>query len=272
MKKLLVPFEGTAFHQELLEFVGELNQRSRVLLAAVFVPHMDYAQLWTTPGGVISTSFVPPEENEDQVVKKNSGRISRFCNEHCIDYHLHEDRFDFALGAIRKETRFADLLLLSSGHFFEAINGHQPNAYMKEVLDHSECPVLLLPEEPKLPKEVILAYDGSASAAFAIRQYIYLFPELSKVSTTLVYVGDHPDGIPEEPLVRELCEPHFTNFHVMQLHMQAATFCDTWIKEMQSPWLVAGAFGRPEWSQLIKHSFIRRLIREHTVPVFVAHR
>ena len=237
MKRIVVPFEGTAYRRELLEFVRLLNERSKLLLT----------------------------------VAGNGARIKRYCGEHDIDCRVHADKFDPAPGEIGQEMRFADLLLLSSTHFFEAIDKRQPNVYMREVLHQAECPVLLVPENPKLPGEFILAYDGSAASVHAIRQFAYLFPEFSRVKTTLVCISEKEDPcIPNEGFIREFCERHYKNFRMLRLGMRTDMFYDAWIGMMDSPWLISGGCGRTDWSQLVHHRFMNRFIQGHRVPLFVA--
>lgn len=273
MKKIVLPFEGATYRPELLEFIRTLNQRDRVFLTAAFVPAVDYAQLWMPTAGVAAGLYESEPADEDKVIARHSAKLQRFCETHAISYRIHEDRYDFALGAIHKETRFADLLLLSSVHFFENICTKQPNAYMNEILHGTECPVMLLPDEPVLPGEIVLAYDGSAASVHAIRQFAYLFPEFAHLPSTLVFVDTAEKGeIPDEDLIRETGNTHFRNFRMLRMRMSTDSFYDTWIGMMKEPWLVTGAFGRSDWSRLFSHSFIRRMIREHRVPLFLAHR
>lgn len=273
MKKILLPLEGTSYHRDLLDFAAALNERAKIMLTTTLLPDADYAELWTGSGGVEEPVYIAPPENSDKVVANHCSRVKRYCEEHSIVCRVHEDRYDFALAALHRETRFADLLLLSSRHFFEAIDDRQPNAYMREILHHTECPVLLLPEKPALPGEIIFAYDGTASSVYAIRQFAYLFPEFNRLRTTLVCVSDNEQAcIPEEAMIREWCEQHFKHFRALRLHMRTDLFYDTWLGMMQQPWLVSGAFGRSDWSRLFHHSFINRLIRTHGVPLFVAHK
>lgn len=273
MKKILLPLEGTAYHRELLDFVATLNDRSKVMLAAALLPEADYAQLWSASGGAGEQGYTPADQVDDKQVIHNGARLKRYCQEHSIACRVQEDRFDLAIKALLRESRFADLLLLSSGHFFEAVEDRQPNAYMKEVLHLAECPVLLLPEKPALPGELILAYDGSASSVYAIRQFAYVFPEFNRLKTTLVFIGeDENSEMPEETFIREWGEQHFRNFRALRLRMRTDRFYDTWLDMMKDPWLVAGAFGRSDMSRVFHHSFINRLITAHRVPLFIAHK
>jgi len=272
MKKIVVPFEGSSYHGELLDFVKALNARSKLFLTAAFVPNVDYAQLWPPVAALEATTILPlPDENE-KIATRHGRQLERFCETHSIACRVHMDTSDFAVAAIRKETRFADLLLLSSRHFFDNLSEHQPNAYMQKVLHDTECPVMLMPTEPALPGSIILAYDGTPGCVRAIRQFAQLFPEFTNIPTTLVYVDEKGRGsIPDNDLIRELGNIHFRNFRMLRLRMSTDHFYDCWIGMMSNPWLIAGAFGRSEWSRLFSHSFVNRLIKEHKVPLFLAH-
>jgi hypothetical protein len=272
MNKLLIPFEGGHYPQELLDFAGILQPTAPVLLTAAFVPESDYAGLASGRDLPASTP-VSCYGDHDRMTRYISRRLEQFCEEQGIRLKIHLDREDFAVPCLRKESRYADLMLLSSRHFFEEMDSRQPNAWMKEILHHSECPVFLLPDKTSLPGELILTYDGSAASVFAIRQFAYLFPEFCRVSATLVYVNDDPEAaIPEEESIRELCGLHFKKFRVLKLRMRSAEFYHSWVGMMTNPWLVTGSFGRSALSQTFSTSFSRELITQHQVPVFVAHK
>jgi len=272
MKKILLPFEGNNFPQEILDFAGELNILSPVLLTAAFVPEVDYAQLWSASGGVATGTYIPQVLDEGAVIEDNSVKLKAFCIDHGIKLSIHSDRFDFALPAIRKEARFADLLVISAIHFFDIINTRQPNAYMREILHGAECPMILLPEKPGLPGDIILTYDGTASSVYAIKQFAYLFPELASVRTSLIYLREKKDSpFPNRQFIEELALQHFKNFRILDLGIRPEDFFDTWISAQHRPWLVAGSYGRSDLSRFFTGSFISNLIRKHKIPLFIAH-
>ena len=100
------------------------------------------------------------------------------------------------LPELKAETRFADVLIIGSEVFYENLGG-KLNEYLQDILHRSECPVVVVPEKYDFPKTNILCYDGSESSVYAIKQFAYLFPELTKHPTLLVYV--HEDGKNEFP-------------------------------------------------------------------------
>jgi len=272
MKKLLLPFEGSNYPKETLEFAHRLNELSPILLTGIFVPEIDYANLWNIAGGAATGVYIPQIEREDEAIEENKALLEAYCKEQGIKYVLRTDNLNFALPSIRDETRFADLLALSTPHFFEHISSDQPNAYMKELLHSTECPILLLPDNPYLPDNIVLTYDGTASAAYAIKQFAYLFPELSAIPTTLVFINDNPDeSFPDATAIEELAAQHFSALQLLKLGMRPAQFFNTWIRNKEHPWLVAGSYGRSEISLLFSRSFINGMIRKHQIPLFISH-
>jgi len=272
MKKIALAFEGNHFPEETLHLVRKLNEISPVWLTAVFVPEVDYSALWSMDGGLAGAVFVPEVQDEDEIIAKNGARLEDFCRAHAIRLSIHKERLDFSLRLIQKESRFSDLMVLSSQHFFDNIDTRQPNTYMKEVLHKTECPVLLLPETFDLPENIILAYDGTPSSVYAIRQFAYLFPEFSGRPTTLVYLsGSQEPQLPDQREIEELTSNHFSDLHMAKLQIDPREFFSDWMSRRGKAWLVAGAYGRSEISQLFGKSFISGLIRDHRVPVFIAH-
>lgn len=272
MKKVLLPFEGERYPRELLNFTEVLNPMAPMLLTAAFVPESDYVSMVASSGLAESVGSAEYEQNT-KVVNYHSRLLTRFCDERGIRLKVHMDPKDFAVPCLKEESRYSDLLLLSGAHFFEEEASEQPNAWMREILRHAECPVLLLPDKTELPGELLLAYDGSADAMYAIRQFAYLFPEFMSVQATLVYVNEDPGAkIPHEAAVRELCSLHYRKFRVLQLKMKTPEFYHTWIGMKTNPWLVAGSYGRSAFSEALAKSFSSEMIREHQIPVFVAHK
>ncbi|HXD78584.1 MAG TPA: hypothetical protein VN616_12290 [Puia sp.] len=273
MKKIVMPIEAAHYPGECLAIAAGLNQLSPVMLTAAVVPDLDYASLWTVPGGFVTAEHLA-ELSSDEIaaIDRNNHRIEAFCSEHRIPCIIRRDQFDFALQEIRKESRFADLLLISSRHFFENISADQPNAYMHEILHHSGSTVLLLPDEPVLPDELVFAYDGSDASLRAIRQFVYLFPELCSRRVTIVHLSRNKgEPIPDAAFLKEWLTGHFREIELLELAMDKKEFFASWMAGRAHPWLIAGSYGRSDWSQLLSESFAAEAIRHPGYPIFMAH-
>lgn len=273
MNKIVLPIEGGQYPADCLDIAAQLNKVSPLLLTAAIVPDVDYASLWSVPGGFATASYLAEVGSDEiEAITETTARIKNFCKDQDIRNVVRKDQFDFALQEIRKESRFADLLLISSLNFFKNISAAQPNAYLKEMLQHSESPVLLVPEKPKLPEQVIFAYDGSASSVFAMRQFAYLFPEFCDRAVSVVHLSDKKeDTIPDAGFLLEWLGRHAYQMELLKLQIGKSEFLNNWMLERKQPWLVAGSFGRSSWSEAFTRSFITESIRKPAYPVFLAH-
>jgi hypothetical protein len=186
---------------------------------------------------------------------------------------VHKDFLGFALPELKKETRFADLVILGSESFYENLGTGKTNVYLNDALHGPECPVVIVPEQFEFPQSNILAYDGSESSVFAIKLFSYIFPEFAKYKTLLVYSDeDEERELPHIQNIEELVARHFPELSLMKLEVNPKKNFSTWIAEKKDAILVSGAFGRSTLSQLFKKSFVSGVIKDHKLPVFTTHR
>jgi hypothetical protein len=146
------------------------------------------------------------------------------------------------------------------------------NDYLMNAVHKAECPVLLVPEYFMFPQSNILAYDGSDSSIFAIKQFYYTFPELCDNATLLVYCEEKGEVIPEKENMYELASQHFSNLQILKLDGDPKKSFNKWILEKKNSILVSGAFGRSTLSQTFRKSFVSEIVKEHQLPVFIAHK
>lgn len=275
MKKILLAFDGTHFSEGSFEFARGLNDIQPILLTGVFVPLVNYSSLWSYATGAAhaGTPAIPLlEDDEINEVQQNIVRFKELCVKHNIEYRIHRDYNNFALPEITKETRYADLLILGSQTFYNNIGVGEPNAYLKDAFQDSECPILIVPEKFSFPDSNVLAFDGSASSVYAIKTFSYLFPELTGNSTTLVFVNDTDAPIPDQSYIEELAARHFPDLKMLKLELPSTKYFPAWLSQKKNTLLVSGAFGRSSFSQFFKKSFVSDIISDHQLPVFIAHR
>ncbi len=275
MKKILLAFDGKNFSKGALDFVRTLNEKAPVLVIGAFLPQVNYESLWSNSGGgMVGTLAIPVLEGEtSEVVQKSIEHFESYCSRNHIEYRVHKDFYDFALPELKKEARFADLLVLSSETFYGNMDTVEPDIYLKELLHNLECPVVIVPEKFDFPASNILSYDGSESSVYAIKQFAYLFPELCDNATILVYVREKSDEeFPEENNIEELTARHFSDLTLTRLEADADRYFSPWLMQHSKSILISGAFGRSALSRLFRKSFVSEIISDHKLPVFIAHK
>lgn len=274
MKKIIVAFDNTHFSAGAMQFIAGLHQLAPVSLTGIFLPQINYSALWSaSPGAMAGALFVPlAEEEEAAEALANIKQFETFCREHHIRYSVIKDFFDFTLNDFKEETKFADLLVIGSEAFYKAMGTDRINDYLQDTLGQASCPVVLVPEQFEFPQTNILTYDGSEASVYAIKQFIYLFPELCDRKTLVIYVDEDADvTMPAEKKIKDLVCRHIDQCAYLTLHMDARKYLASWISEQKGGILVSGAFGRSPLSRLFKRSFVFEAITDHQLPVFIAH-
>ena len=273
MKKILIAFDGTNFSHGAFEFVRQMNEQHPVFVTGVFLPQVDYSNLWSYAKGVGDTMFIPlVEEETARVIEENIKKFKSLCQKSNIEYSVHRDFYDLAIPELKRETRFADLLVIGSESFYENLGVNGPNDSLKDAMHRSECPVIVVPENFQTPSTNIVAYDGSEDCVYAAKQFACYFPDWCNNETLLVYAGQEKNlTIPDEKYIEELGGRHFPNLTILKLQIDPKRFFNSWVADQKSSIVVSGAFSRSGLSQVFKKSFITEVIRDHKIPVFVAH-
>jgi hypothetical protein len=271
MNKVIVAFDGQHFSAGAMKMAQWLNKKTPILVSGVFISPVDYRELLGYSGmGVGAPVFTVPYDNDDRLVEETMNKFVHYCEENKLEFVTHKDTDLFALAELIQETRFADVLIISSEMFYENIDKDQPNDYLRKVLHESECPVLLVPEGFAEPTSILLSYDGKASSVYAIKQFAYLFPLCCNLGTMLFHA--HGSEIPQAGRLKELVERHFDPIDIEQLNEEDAAALHDWMLDNRHAILVSGAFGRGELSSLFRKSYITDVIRAHKIPVFIAHK
>ncbi len=267
MKKILIVSQGDKFSKGAFEFARLLNNKKAILLTGVFLPQHELNNVWEPlPAYSGSTYSTADRDTEKAAIRKNVQLFEGRCKKEGIEYRVHDEFNEFILPEFKKETRFADLAVIGS-NIFEMDN------YFEEILHCAECPVLVVPENYETPCINILAYDGSSSSVFAIKQFANLFPQWLNNETMLIYANEGSDStIPEQMLLEEFLPRHFHNPTFCKLYDNSRENFASMIESKYGAILVAGALGRSSLSRLFKKSFIDQIVIDRKMPFFISHR
>ena len=273
MKKIILVFDGSHFSEGAFKMATFLNEFEPILATGVFLQPIDYRDIIGYSGmGTATPITVAPYQTDENLIIRNMRYFETKCQHAGLEYRSHRDTDLFALQELQTESRFADLMILSSELFYDNVGKEQPNDYLRKALRQTECPVLLVPEKYELPNKVMLAYDGKPDSVFAIKQFTYLFPQLFHWETKLICLEEENEPLPHQELIEELAAKHFSNLTLESVTDETAASFANWVSEQEEYMLVTGAYGRSELSNLFKKSFLADVIGQHKIPVFVAHK
>ena len=151
--------------------------------------------------------------------------------------------------------------------------GGNPLEFLTEALKIAECPVIVVPENFEYPMTNLFAYDGSESSMFAIKQFAYILPQLTKIHTVVLHLGDDEEKtLPHQKNLMELLQQLFPDLRLLHLNINPKRDFNSWVQQKSACLLIAGSYSRSEISLLFKKSFMREILAEHKLPVFIAHK
>ena len=275
MKKVIVVFDGAHYSKGVLSFVSQLNKIKPISLTGVFLSAFDFTSIIDNPV-IMGFEGRPNLMGEtlaysNKEMEANIINFEQYCIKNGITFAVHNEVGGSVFQALIKETRFGDLMILSNDLFYSNI-GEQLNDYMKEVLQSSECAVILIPEKFTFPNLLVLCYDGSPSSVFAIKQFSFILSELCNKETVLLCANPESREMPDMGYIEDLVVRHFPNLSMKVLEKESDKHFTAWINRQSSPIIIAGAFSRSGFYQLVHKSFISEIIKENNFPVFIAHK
>lgn len=273
MKKILLAVGAQGIPEGVFDFIVALNQKNPILLTGVFLREITYAVSGrpTYFEGLGLPAFEHPMETfSPSEISEQVTRFEQKCIKNNIEFRVHDDTGDLILHELKKESRFADLLIVS--HTFCQFDGLDVSSELQKLLHISECPVLITTDKMRFPEKVIVAYDGSENSAYAIKQFSYIFPELCQGNVLIAYASANEDEtLPDQILVEEFAARHFPDLTFLTTKADRARLA-SFVGDETAAVLVTGSFSRSTLSEAARRSFAYDIIREQRLPVFIAHR
>lgn len=279
MNKIIIAFDGKHYSEGAVKAALHINTQQPSLLVGVFINGLtDYSQLvMQAPETPDLMAFI--EEDQSKNIAEHKEKFKAACIEHNASFRMHEDKPLFVVEEMIRESRFADLLVIGGEMFYRNPEHKDEHAIhmLRNVIEKSECPVLVVPENFSPPQSVVLGYDGGTSSAYAIRQFSYLLGSYATLPVTLLYTDNDPDDdetLPEKDLVQELISRHFDNLTVTALQGNFKSELHNYLQTQANAIVVLGSFSddRGFFDKLFQRSTANPLLENITVPLFIAHK
>jgi len=210
---------------------------------------------------------------KQQSIEQNILAFNRNCQENGVKPSVLRDERR-PVNEVLKESRFADLMIVDADMTFKREQDTIPSFFLRKMLRSVACPVLVVPQlyEENI-HEIIFAYDGTASSMFAMRQFTYLFPELSSRKLVVLNTSDREEAEIMMPLeMEEWLQAHYNVFLFEELHGKRLGILLDYLSPINNAILVIGAYGRGGVSRLLRESYADVLLNKIQMPLFIAHR
>lgn len=277
MKKFLVVFDRGRLSDSALNYAVQLAKIANAHLVGVFLNAATFSGLRKVKEmaaeHLFSDADEDPQVREKEKMEEADHIFQQTCGEAGIHYSIHYDK-GLALLDLKKETMFADLVVVNK---YETFTGaaHAPSLrFIKELLTDVQCPVIAVPSRYKTIEKILMLYDGAPASIHAIKMFGYLFGDM-KVPVELFTVKDEDMSatrVPENKLIREFTKRHFPHAQYTVVKGNVEEQVVGYLKNhRENELVVLGASHRSEFSRWFKRSMAEILMQKTEIPLFITH-
>jgi nucleotide-binding universal stress UspA family protein len=277
MERILLALDANKPSMPALDFACFLARVTQSPLTALFLENLEaekkalrpvtHAAVGETPFPGIPTGPVSSEK----LMEDNILRVTNGCENRSVRCSVLRDE-GMPVKSVITQSRYADVLVVDAATSFEKAFEGTPTHFVKDVLEDAECPVIIAPESFDEINEVIFAYDGTSSAAFALKQFSYIFPQFGEKKATLVRVNEKGEWPEKEKLtITAWLSNHYpaVEFHAIKGDTESQLF--SYLFRRKNCMVVMGAYGRSGLSRFLKSSKADVIIKTMPLPVFISH-
>lgn len=277
MKKIIAAFDGLKYSESTASYAIEIARKYNGKIFGVFLEDFTYHSY--SIADLAADDY--PEQHAAQLNKMDAevreSSIKHFrqqCEEHGLVYSIHRDK-NIAIQELLHETRFADMVIIQNNETLTHYSGNVPSTFIENLLERTECPVLLVPPEFRKIDKIVFLYDGKGSSVFAIKQFAYLLPGQQGVPAELLCVkrdGEN-DRLPDAHYLREWLKLYYQDVKTGTLTGNSHGEILRFLKEQVANCVVVlGAYERGSISRMIHRSLADDIIREINLPLFISHK
>ena len=279
MEKILLAMDAIKPSKNALEFACYLGRLTKSKITGVFLENLEAKERPVLKQLQRMTSLDWAEEehtkeqmaHKEQLTEKNIALFKDGCVCRDVSFNIHHDR-GAALTALVEESRYADLIVTDAELSLHKTFSGVPSEFVRTLLKTSECPVIIAPEKYEAINEIVFTYNGSRSSVYAIKQFTYLFPQLSHLKTTIIQANAAGEWHgTDKHKFSEWLKDHYTDLHFEVMQGDAGTKLFDYLFTKRNMFLVMGAYGRNALSEFFVKNPADFLIKVVTQPIFIAH-
>lgn len=281
MKKIILALDGLRLSESAIDYAAYISKEFNAHIVATFLEEAAYFSqpvghdIWWPYYSASEAKKVLDISRKDDAARTASiKKLQELFEEKGVPHTIHKDHY-LALHALLLESNFADMVIIDADASFSNFGKTRPSHFIRNLLSEAGCPILLVPKKFKPIERFVFAYDGSPSAAFAIRQFTYLFPENVKQQVEIVTVTGEKNTthIPHHNLLKELLKRKYDSvlLSVLKPKQEENALLEHLKTENRNCLVVLGAYKRSALSMWMHHSTADLLIRELKAPLFIAH-
>lgn len=268
MEKILVALNAGDINSQSVEFGCYLAELTHSAIAAVLLSDNTVSVNHPAPVSGLQPEFSFSERQDEFAL--NAGELYKQCAQKGIRCSIHANNDD-PLSELINESRFADVIVIDAALTTSAFDG-RPSRFVNRLLKDADCPVIIAPENFQPVSEIVFTYNDSRSAIYAIKQFTYLFPALTDMKATVLYINDSGKwNDAQKNKLQTWMQNHYSVIGYETLSGNVDDRMFEYLRSRRNIFLVMGGYGRSSLSRILDDSTTELMVRLLSCPVFIAH-
>jgi hypothetical protein len=272
MKNILLLLDVLHSPVPVLSSAINTAKTSGAFVEVIFLHRVHFLVDLVYPLGTDLPGLEADEQADRQILDDNTQLIRDTFTPAGVKFVISEEETT-SLDDLLEKSAFSDLILTDARTKVSDFLYAPLDVSMNDLLSDAHCPLLLLREDGMPPDKIVLAYDGSYSSIYAIKQFCYLFPGLCSLPTFLVTIpSDEKKGVEHGKYLNDWAPYHFENIRVEVLPGKPPEILPDFINHHGGvPLVVMGAYGRTAISRLFRQSLANSVLERTAASLFVTH-
>lgn len=277
MKKIIAVIDAVNYTAQQLDAITTITSLQEHSLTVLMLEDTKSAnQLLSAAGmeglaGGYYQKLKESEQEKKELIEDNYTALKKTCHDKNIVCTIKKIR-GVAEDEVINESRFADLLIIGKALSFPYLYDTNPTGFVRNMLTHAQCPVMVLSEDTHLIDGVAFCYNGTYSSMYAIKAFAALFPELITRHCEIIYVCEKEEKtIPHKEHLQAYLKAYNAHLTYKILTGQPDKAIQAYLDTKTDLIGTFGAYGRSRVSRFFNSSSADNIIRNLKGPVFITH-
>jgi nucleotide-binding universal stress UspA family protein len=276
-KRIVVGLDGSPYADSALKMAirrAKLYDGTVIGVAVIDRPNIEQIAAGAQPGAIqmsgnaVSTMLNDAKERAEKLIATFRMECER--NEVAFEDIIYSG---VPFEGLAQEGMTADIILTGVRTFFHYPTREGPGDTLEQLLKDPVCPVLAVPRDIELPRNVVIAYDGTAGAARALQAYAHVTPNIPEIFpvTLLCVASDYDRNKYHLEKATRFLRAHGIDAQVLMRTGKPVDAIFQVMKELHPALIILGRPIHTGFVERIFGSIGRSILKDGTMPMFVFH-
>lgn len=160
MRKILLAMDAQKVNNHAIDFACYIALLTKSKLTGVFLENLLSEEMREVATASSKSKEMISIDERNEKTEANIRFFREACENRGVQPNIHRKR-GIPGDEMIDESRFADMIIVDAETSFKKKIESTPSVFVKDLLEQSECPVIISPESFESIEEIVFTYNGS---------------------------------------------------------------------------------------------------------------